>query len=550
MQHKVFNLLPIFLLACLPVFGQNYIDPTALGYYNDALRFSRTTFGGSSRYLGISGAQTALGGDIGSIAGNPAGLGFYRRSEFSITPSLNFASTSSTYNADPYNRGYSYDGSTVRDSKANFNFHNIGVVFSGAKDDITRGAWRGGSWGIGLTKVNNFNNRYSFSGINRYEFTDPQQNIIKPNSIVDYFARQARDLNPQDYNTGRLPIDIDLAYAVYLIDADFNNRFVAFPVPEPYSDGSPRPEFVYPYDLRQSGTIETRGTHNQIDVAYGGNFNDRLYLGAAVGINTLRYNESRFYSEENINAPGQPASSFKSLSISDEVATSGTGINLRAGAIFRLTDVIRLGGSIQTPTYYAVSENYSIAMTASYNNFEYSNDPNNAILRDVSASTRDQMVFNYRMSTPLKATAGIALFAGKLGFWSTDVEYISYNSIRLSSDDASLNGDNKTINSLYKPTLNVRSGAEFRTGIFRLRAGGGYHGDPYKRDADKLKRDIIYVSGGAGIRLEDYYFDVAVVNSRTRSAFSPYTLPDEGAHPTAQIKNNFTNVSFTLGTFF
>ncbi|HSI91080.1 MAG TPA: hypothetical protein VK927_08185, partial [Adhaeribacter sp.] len=56
----------------------------------DALRYSNLSFGGTARIQGIGGAQTALGADASSMNGNPAGLGFYRKSEFTFSPGLNF----------------------------------------------------------------------------------------------------------------------------------------------------------------------------------------------------------------------------------------------------------------------------------------------------------------------------------------------------------------------------------------------------------------------------------------------------------------------------
>ena len=66
-------------------------------YAENALRFSQTFIGGSARMRGLGGAQTSLGGDISAASGNPAGLGFYNRSEFSISPSLRFANATSTF---------------------------------------------------------------------------------------------------------------------------------------------------------------------------------------------------------------------------------------------------------------------------------------------------------------------------------------------------------------------------------------------------------------------------------------------------------------------
>ena len=67
------------------------------GFESSALLFSQTTYGGSARVQGLGNAFTSLGGDISSISMNPAGLGFYNRSEISFTPAINFQNMTSNY---------------------------------------------------------------------------------------------------------------------------------------------------------------------------------------------------------------------------------------------------------------------------------------------------------------------------------------------------------------------------------------------------------------------------------------------------------------------
>jgi hypothetical protein len=47
--------------------------------------FSQTAPSGSARFQALGGNHSALGADISSNSSNPAGLGFYTRSEFSIS---------------------------------------------------------------------------------------------------------------------------------------------------------------------------------------------------------------------------------------------------------------------------------------------------------------------------------------------------------------------------------------------------------------------------------------------------------------------------------
>ena len=61
------------------------LDPAQAQSFADYTRIlSQQEIHGTARLMGIGGTKTALGGDIGTISGNPAGLGFYNSSEFSI----------------------------------------------------------------------------------------------------------------------------------------------------------------------------------------------------------------------------------------------------------------------------------------------------------------------------------------------------------------------------------------------------------------------------------------------------------------------------------
>ena len=62
----------------------------------DYARLSERTILGTARYVGMSGAMTAIGGDPSAAQDNPAGLGLYRRSEVMLTGDLGIDKTTST----------------------------------------------------------------------------------------------------------------------------------------------------------------------------------------------------------------------------------------------------------------------------------------------------------------------------------------------------------------------------------------------------------------------------------------------------------------------
>ncbi|MFA6083918.1 hypothetical protein [Mucilaginibacter sp.] len=66
-------------------------------YSQDVIRFSGGQTGSTARIKGIGNAGTAIGGDLSSVSGNPAGLGFFTKSELSITPEFNGTKVKATY---------------------------------------------------------------------------------------------------------------------------------------------------------------------------------------------------------------------------------------------------------------------------------------------------------------------------------------------------------------------------------------------------------------------------------------------------------------------
>lgn len=70
------NILPVVM--SLVLFG-------ASASAQDFARMSERTIMGTARYVGMSGAMTAIGGDPSAVLDNPAGLGLYRRPEAMIS---------------------------------------------------------------------------------------------------------------------------------------------------------------------------------------------------------------------------------------------------------------------------------------------------------------------------------------------------------------------------------------------------------------------------------------------------------------------------------
>lgn len=485
----------------------------------DALRYSQLGIGGTARIQGIAGAQTALGADASTMAGNPAGLGLYRKGEFTFTPGINFNETESALS-----------GVSTKDNRAIFNIAQLGLVFADRKADEVLGDWRAGAFGIGFTRLNNFQTRTSYEG-------PVTQNRSILQSFMDNVKTQGltRTSLDDEINGGDDIFSLEgLAYATVLLDFEPSKLNAADSV------------VVFPRTgaLIQGENIITKGAQNQWDFSYGASYKDKLFIGASLALQTIRFEQQRTYSEASGNDPY-----FTSLILSDNFTTKGSGINFKIGAIYKPIDALRLGASIQTPTFISLTDNYDSRLDVTYKEGTFSNTTQTKFSAATVPGT-----FEYNLVTPFRANGGVAYFIGKYGFISADVEYVNYNNASFNQEDD--NGTisssyfrdvNRKIEATYQSAVNYRIGGEARFDIFRVRAGFGYYSDPYRNS--NLDRDRTYFTGGIGVKEKNYFIDAAYVQQQNDSYYSPYSLTDK-SQPIVATKNNNTSFLVTLGVNF
>ncbi len=203
----------------------------------DAMRYSQLTFGGTARFASMAGSMGALGGDISTLSFNPAGIGIFRKTELSITPSIFSQTTSSTYN--------SVNGS---DRKLNFNLGNIGLVATFKMKDTTSG-WQNLNFGFGYNRTNNFHNRQVIQGYN------------KTSSLLDTYVAEANGHNPTDFDS----FGTGMAWYTYLINPDSSGTNMYNHV-------------ITNYGQLQKKTIETSGSMGETVLSFGGNYTNKLFL--------------------------------------------------------------------------------------------------------------------------------------------------------------------------------------------------------------------------------------------------------------------------------
>ncbi|KAA9331338.1 hypothetical protein F0P96_13905 [Hymenobacter busanensis] len=482
----------------------------------DALRYSQLQFGGTARTLGIGGANAALGADLGSLSANPAGLGLFQRSEVSFSPGFGTNNTNT-----------SSEGPKLADSRNSLHVASFGAAFTTRRPDSDNDDWRSSVIGIGLTRVNDFNQRFHYTNKvddNRSLFQYLRESPASKSALEDEYGTNGDNISTLD----------GLAYAAYLTDVDETKQ----PGQAGYITTRTRKGLI-----DQNETVLTTGAQTQFDIAYGASYRDKLYLGGGLGIVGLRYREVKDYQE----AENDPTTAFSKLALREESETTGNGLNLRLGAIFRPADWIRVGASIQSPTFYSLTDQYSSSLKADYNP-----GLNSGAITSGSAKTLPSE-YQYRLTTPWRATGGVATILGKYAFVTADVEYVNYSQARFAEDanaDAvapDFSGTNQRVSDLYQSSVNLRVGAEGRFDIFRVRAGYARYGDPYvNSDFDRTQQ---FYTGGVGLRQKNTFFDLAGVYTKADRFYQPYTLNND-SQPRVQAQGSRFTTTFTVGLLF
>jgi hypothetical protein len=512
MKFRVFiQLTSIVLSLSTELAAQSFVE--------NALLFGRTRPNGSARMQAIGGAQIALGGDFSSALSNPAGLGMYNRSEFTLSPGLNF-----------YNTEADHLGTSQKEATSKFTIPGLSYVFNSPNNKD--GFW-GGSFGISMTRTNDFNAFMRYSG---------DDNV---SSIVDWFIQDAQGLSEDDLLSSDFPTG--LAYSNFLFeDSTFYDgpQGYYFSVLGLYPD----PEDIR--HLRRQGSIKTKGAQYQWSLAYGGNYKDKFFFGANVGISTLRYTFSSTYSESNFFFELDPDfNPLDNLLLEETIDIEGTGVNLTLGVIFRPVDFLQVGASFATPTYYQITDSYFARFSTLWNNYDYLGT--GTILNSESFESFEPVIAEYNLTTPMKLSLGTAFFISNYGFISGDVEFINYRKAKYASDISgiSFDGDNDAILASYQNTINYRIGAEFRLEAFRFRAGYNMQSNPYNTSTIDTNRSIETISAGIGMRLTKFFIDFALLHSMAESEYSPYVFQNNTG-PRVGLNNALTTGMVTVGFTF
>ncbi len=514
-MKKLNTILAAILLPVATLSAQNEVD---------ALRYSQQYYNGSARFQAMGGAFTALGADFSSIGLNPAGLGVFRSGELSITADLRFSKMESSYLQDKRT-----------DDRFRLNLDQIGWVssFQTGKES----GWAGFNFAIGASRLNNFHNNTYFTGVM------PRDNE-NSSSLLDNFVEYANSGAPYDFLNTQDQLDHyyeGQAWETYLIDTIWDNGYYFYnDFHDPVSGN-----FVYGQEQRRS--IEEIGGVQEYFAAFGTNYANKLYFGASLSLSRVRYEMHVLHSEDDYQDYTYPTGSFD---FRETLFTDGTGFTFKAGFIARPLPILRIGASIHTPTFYRLNDEFSTSMNANFDPGYF--DPG----EENKYSRSDILTYEYKLRTPTRINAGIAVQLPKFATFSLDYEMVNYANAQLDARDFDFAETNSVINQTYRNTHNFRGGAEVRLGGLYLRGGGAYYMSPY--EAHEINNDACRwsITSGLGFRSENIFLDFGYAISQVARYYYPYTVSwntfDNVADDLnlAYLDNRVSNFVVTLGFRF
>jgi hypothetical protein len=352
-------------------------------------------------------------------------------------------------------------------------------------------------------------------------------------SLMKYFTYNAN--NPYTQSDNLDPYYERLAWDTYMLNYDDQNK-------EYFNDLT---DNNYGQSVRK--TTQREGHINEYLFSIAANFNHKFYLGGTLGIHEVYFREDAniYEYDANNNIPY-----FNEFNFGSTLNTTGYGLNVKIGAIYKPIDCLRFGFAVHTPTFYNLEDSYNGSMNSS---ITYLSDGKT---ENYSANPDKGGVYDYHIQSPLKFIFSGAYVIGKSGLISVDYEILNYSSAKIShgSDGYNFYNENADLKDAYRKVGNLHIGGEYRLDKnFSLRAGfenypnafsSSYLTD-HKQTADK---PVSTYSGGFGYKQGNLFIDATFQHVTGEESLKLY--PDRNANEMVKYTTNQNNVILTLGFKF
>lgn len=458
---------------------------------DDAIRYSNIVPLGTAKFISMSGALGAVGGDMTAITYNPAGVGVYRNYQFSFSPMWSTDKATAKYY-----------GTTASDNSGSFRFSNVGMVSVVPTDNGTL------NMGFVYNRMANFDGGYVAKGYN-----DVSSLLDKE---VDDFNYDSWDANPF--------LKADL-FVYDSVDRKYYNDY----------------ELVGTYGSEQRKSVTTEGSLGEYSFLLGANLNNKWYLGGSLNIVRINYRQVSKYTE----TPDIKDFTLDNFQVTDDFWTLGGGVNLKLGVIGWLNDNIRVGAAFHTPTIMSLSDDYGTSVKSA---IWYHDDRGEFI--DNSQKYSSTGTIDWQLTMPAKFIGSFAYVLPEHGMVDVDCEIINYASASLDDSDRYAENDyddlNGLITDIYRTTVNLRVGGEMTFGPAVARAGFGFYGSPYVSSHVNSSANRLVYSIGAGYRGHSGFIDMGYSLQTTKMTTYLYSYQESEA----SIKRRLGNFVVTAGFRF
>ncbi|MBN4047219.1 transporter [bacterium AH-315-P13] len=482
----------------------------------DAVRYSTDGIYGTARYKAMSGAFGALGGDMSAVSLNPAGSAIFNNSHTSFSLS-NFSIDNTT----------EYFGNTNNSSNSNFELNQAGAAFVFNNTD-ENSPWRKFVLALSYEQTQNYDNDFFAVGINT-------------TSIDSYFLANAQGLRLDEISAfpGESITD---AYDDIGAAFGFTNQqaFLGFEsyILEPDVDDDANT--LYTSNIAS-------GTFNQeyfyAATGYNGKFTinaaiehqDNLYIGINLNSHFINYESSTYLFEENSNV----GSLVSEVGFENNLSTIGTGFSFQLGGIAKLSDVIRVGLTYDSPTWFTISEE-----TTQY--LATLRDDNGTDVTTILDPQIINVFQDYKLQTPAKVKGSIALVIDKQAIISFDYSRKDYGNTKFKPEsDQYFSAQNNLISNSLKAANTYKIGGEYRHNKTSFRAGYKLEESPY--NDTNFYGDLKGFSLGLGYNFGNTKVDVAYENSKRAIDSQLYNVGLTDAVRIDSENSNFTiSLSFNL----
>ena len=513
MKRKIYT--AIFLLSSYISFSQTP---------EDALRLSWFQLRGTARNQAIGGAMASLGGDATANHINPAGLAFFKTSDFIVTPAVQFGKGKSNF------RGTNSSAS----GQTKFGLGTSGFVLGGFGNRARN------SFAITVTKQADFNHTSYYKGLNDYSsFAEP---------LADEFANSGLTIKQALEYSSSVSVPTRMALYTYLVDTvrvNGNLQVIA------------RSE--NPSARNQENLIESTGGITELNLGWGVETSKKFMAGISLGISIIKQERRTYYNESD--ASGDLDNDFAFMAYDERFTLKGYGLNLRGGFIYRPKEYIRLGLAVHSPTWMPLKETLSSGLAADLESLFGAGNGYDSVGVSTITGGGQQIENKYSLNSPTKIMiSGSYVFREvedirrQKGFITADIEYTNYKWMNYgpyaretngSTDKAPFTPLNEAIDAIYKGTFNFRIGGELKFKTIMGRAGFAYYTSPYK---DKeLKGRKMFASAGLGYRNKGVFVDLTYVHRLNKDVNFPYRVNSPRANTFADLKDNGGNVLLTVG---